>query len=346
MLAIARGSFKSILRSPSSVAFSLGFPLIFILGFVFLDNNNHYRIPLGFSNAQDTTTAVYQKLGNIAGIELITGSEDKLTQLFKRNRLTASVHINKDSSITLSAPSYVKQGDVQVLQNLLQNSFATGAQQYSYVINEKVNTIEGRQYKVIDFILPGQLGFALLGASVFGVAFLFFNLRQQLVLKRFFATPVSRTNILLGETLSRTVFQLIAATIVIVAGVLFFDFTLIYGFWTYLQIMILCVIALVVFMGCGFLVSGIANSSAAVPSLANIFTLPQFILAGTFFPIDNFPPWLQKICNVLPLTHFNDAMRSICFDGASLADRWFNVLVILIWGVIIYALAVRFFRWE
>jgi len=52
--------------------------------------------------------------------------------------------------------------------------------------------VEGRKYQTIDFILPGQLGFSLLSAGIFGTAFIFISLRQTLVLKRFFATPVKR----------------------------------------------------------------------------------------------------------------------------------------------------------
>src|SRR6185436_7390629 len=69
------------------------------------------------------------------------------------------------------------------------------------IVREK--DIPGREYKTIDFILPGQLGFSLLSAGVFGVAFMFFSLRNTLVLKRFFATPTNRTFIILGEGLSR-----------------------------------------------------------------------------------------------------------------------------------------------
>lgn len=346
MLAIARGSFKSILRSPSSVAFSLGFPLLFILGFVFLDNSKNFQLPVGFDNAYDTSSAMYKQIAQTPGIEIISANKNEMDDLYRHNRIIASININTDSTISISAPAYAKQNDLQALNRLLKSSFESGEQQYIYRVKDEVQPLPGRHYNTIDFILPGQLGFALLGGSVFGIAFLFFNLRETLVLKRFFATPISRTHILFGETLSRTVFQLIAATIVIIFGYYFFDFTLYRGFWSFLQVMLLCVISLVAFMGCGFLVSALANSSSAVPALANIFTLPQFILAGTFFPIDNFPKWLQPICKALPLTHFNDAMRSICFDGATFADRWLNVLVIAAWGILIFAITVKRFRWE
>ncbi|WP_371357727.1 hypothetical protein, partial [Salmonella sp. M134] len=84
----------------------------------------------------------------------------------------------------------------QVIQSIL-SAVISGLNQQQFpekqtvaVISKEVNQIPGRVYRTIDFILPGQLGFSLLSAGVFGVAFLFFNLRQQLVLKRFYATPI------------------------------------------------------------------------------------------------------------------------------------------------------------
>ena len=203
-----------------------------------------------------------------------------------------------------------------------------------------------RKYRTIDFILPGQLGFSLLSAGVFGVAFLFFNLRQQLVIKRFFATPVSKTAIVLGEGLSRVIFQLMTAIIIIGIGHFAFQFTLVHGWMTFFEIMVLSFIALLVFMGFGFIVSGLAKTEGSIPPFANIITLPQFLLAGTFFSVDAFPTWLQPLCRMLPLTYFNDAMRKIAFEGAHLTDCWPQIGVLLLWGVIVYIAAIKIFRWE
>ena len=110
--------------------------------------------------------------------------------------------------------------------------------------------------------------------------------------------------------------------------------------------MILSVIALIVFLGFGFVVSGIAKNESAVPPIANLITLPQFLLAGTFFPISNFPDWLQPVSRVLPLTYLNEALRKISFEGASLLDVRYDILIMLIWGIIVYAIAVKVFKWE
>jgi ABC-2 type transport system permease protein len=203
-----------------------------------------------------------------------------------------------------------------------------------------------REYKTIDFILPGQLGFSLLASGVFGVAFMFFNLRITLVLKRFFATPITRPYIILGEMLSRVLFQMLTAFVIILAGKLLFGFTLVHGVTTFVDMLILSFIGLIVFMGFGFIVSGIAKNDSTIPPLANLITLPQFLIGGTFFSINVFPPWLRGIAQAMPLTHLNNALREVAFEGRGLWDVRSEIGILLLWGVVVYFVAIKVFKWE
>jgi ABC-2 type transport system permease protein len=139
---------------------------------------------------------------------------------------------------------------------------------------------------------------------------------------------------------------LITAIVILTVGHFAFNFTLVHGWLTFAELLFLSFIGLVVFMGFGFVVSGLARNESTIPPFANLFTLPQFLLAGTFFPIDNFPSWLQPICRVLPLTHLNDAMRNVAFEGAHLVDCGKQLGILGIWAVVSYGLAVKTFRWE
>jgi ABC-2 type transport system permease protein len=125
-----------------------------------------------------------------------------------------------------------------------------------------------------------------------------------------------------------------------------FGFTLIHGITTVLNMLVLSAIGLIIFMGFGFTVSGIAKNESSVPPLSNIITLPQFLLSGTFFSITAFPAWLQYISKVLPLTHLNDAMRKVAFEGAGLGDVTHQLLILFAWFIGIYAVAVKTFKWE
>ena len=361
MLAITRASLKSIFRSPSAVIFSFVFPFVFILVFGFIGGNGGgpvYNIAL--AENCDTSNALYDSIKASKRIKIVQFSSDKeLRRSLEKGKLAAILNIQKnvDSfppyryNIKSTTASNDKWPQLMPVLNNIVNTISN--QQYTnrpvYAIDKTdytkdIETI--REYRTIDFILPGQLGFSLLSSGVFGVAFMFFNLRSTLVLKRFFATPISRTNIILGEGLARVIFQMITAIVIILAGYFFFHFTLINGIETLLEMLVLSFIGLVIFMGLGFIVSGLATSDSTIPPFANLLTLPQFLLGGTFFSVEAFPKWLQPISKILPLTHLNTAMRAVAFEGQSLWEVKNEIGILLIWGVVVYAVAVKVFKWE
>ncbi|MBP7166391.1 MAG: ABC transporter permease [Bacteroidia bacterium] len=361
MLAISKASFRSILRSPSAVVFTLAFPLIFILVFGFISGGG-INLWVALDSTSDTKNPIFDSIATMKGIHLVPGlSEEAIQRDLQKGKFDAVLKISRlpnDSTNGQGLPKYalevtttqVSREKGIIIRSMLEhyadkaNLLAAGIHQP--MLQLKTKEINVREYKTIDFILPGQLGFSLLSSGVFGTAFVFFNLRQTLVIKRFFATPIRKPFIVLGEALSRLVFSLTGAAFLILIGHFAFGFTLIHGFTTFVSMLLLSAVGLILFMGFGFVVSGIAKSESTIPPLANIVTLPQFLLSGTFFEISNFPDWLQPICRVLPLTYLNDAMRMVAYEGVGLSQLLLPLGVILAWGIFIYALAVRVFRWE
>jgi ABC-2 type transport system permease protein len=361
MFAITKASLRAIFRSPSAVVFGFAFPFIFILVFGFIGGNSGrqtYKVAL--DNNADTANELYNALKNTQGITILRyHNEDSLADDMQRGRLAGIINIQKNLSgkppfnFTLRStnsssdkwPQFkaLAEGVINELSNRIYNGRPTYA---SFDFDYKKDITEIREYKTIDFILPGQLGFSLLASGVFGVAFMFFNLRNTLVLKRFFATPISRIYIILGEMFSRVIFQMLTAIVIILAGRFFFGFTLIHGFQTFVEMLVLSFTGLIVFMGFGFIVSGVARNDSTIPPFANIITLPQFLIGGTFFPIDVFPKWLQWIAKVMPLTHLNTALREVAFEGKNLWDVKIEIGILLLWGIAVYAVAVKVFKWE
>jgi ABC-2 type transport system permease protein len=358
MMAITRASLKAIFRSPSAVIFSFAFPFVFILVFGFLGSGGRLSMRVAFAENTDTVNILYPILKGVSGLNIISKSKKELQEDLEKGRLTAIINIQKSDSaskgyvVQLTSSDAANPQNIQVLRSILDGIIKNinekvYSQSPTYAtVSSEVKKIPGRVYRTIDFILPGQLGFSLLSSGVFGVAFIFFNLRQTLVLKRFFATPIRRGYIVFGEGLSRVIFQLITAVTILLFGHFFFNFTLVHGWITFVELLVLSFVGLVVFMGFGFIVSGIAKNESTIPPLANLFTLPQFLLAGTFFSIDNFPSWLQPFCRVLPLTHLNDAMRNVAFEGAHLTNCGKQLGVLGIWALLSYALAIKVFKWE
>ena len=353
MLAITKASLKALVRNPSAVIFNLLFPLIFIIVFGFI-SGGEFNIDVAIETGSDENNAVIKSLEKIKSLRLVKNqSSAEIMSKLERGKLDAVIKIYKNEKgsevVNLkTTKASLEGGNIfrMMLSQIIDKQNLALFKSDIPMTELKEEIVEGRKFKTIDFILPGQLGFSLLSAGVFGTAFIFISLRQTLVIKRFFATPVKRMYIILGESLSRMTFSIFSAIIIILIGNLFFGFTLVNGFITFINMLALSVIALLVFLGFGFIVSGIAKNESAVPAIANLITLPQFLLAGTFFPISNFPEWLQPVSRVLPLTYLNEALRKISFEGAGIFDVRNDILIMLIWGVVVYAVAVKVFKWE
>ncbi len=353
--ALIKASLQSILKSPSAVVFSIIFPLVFILVFGFVGNvGSNFNLTVAPSPGADTSMPIFRVLLQQPQLHWdFPASQDELERSLTEGQVLAAIDIVERPG---RAPLVQVNGNASRFTELLQLQTVIEAsaiqtdpdlqQRVAGLMDLDLRFEARKEYKMIDFILPGQLGFSLLAAGVFGTAFVFFNLRQTLVLKRFFATPVRREVIVLSEGIARLVFQMMGAVIIISLGYYFFGFTLVEGWLTFLKMLLVCALGMMIFMGFGFVISGIAKSEATIPPLSNIITLPQFLLAGTFFPVEVFPSWLQPVCKILPLTYLNDALRRISFEGAGLFEIRWDLAILLLWGVVVYLLAARLFKWE
>jgi ABC-2 type transport system permease protein len=283
----------------------------------------------------------------------------------KKGRIAGILQVSRDSVLTVRAPGRASVLPHYKVQLTVSNSTADKWPLLQSVLKESieglnermlpskptiaemnVTTIAGRAYHTIDFILPGQMGFSLLMAGVFGSAFLLFGLRQSLVLKRFAATPIRRSSLIVGELVSRLLFQVIGFIIMVTIGTLLFGFTLAHGFLTFFEMSLLSIPGIVVFTGMGFIISGRVQNESSVAPIANTITLPQILLCGLFFPVENYPHWLQTFCRSLPLTFFVDGLRKIAFEGEHIWQIPRELAGLFGWAILVGFAAVRAFRWE
>jgi ABC-2 type transport system permease protein len=321
-------------------------------------DNSSVNIKMGVDPRSDTANIVYRSILSIKMIHPQTGIESKeLLEALRKGRITAVLHINKEQT-TNGFPRYLielttassSMDKIALLETVIRESVAQ-LNEKIFPDNKTAATVEvkkipGTAYHQIDFILPGQIGFSILMACIFSSAFLFFNLRQGFVLKRFFATPILPVYLILGELFSRLFFQVIGIVIMVSLGYFAFHFTLINGLSTFFEMMVFSLFGMIVFMGIGFSISSILQNESSIAPVANTITLPQILLCGLFFPVENYPHWLQFFCKILPLTLLVDGLRKIAFEGTHIWQMPGELLGIFCWTVFISFITIRVFRWE
>src|SRR5215469_14719460 len=196
--------------------------------------------------------------------------------------------------------------------------------------------------RYIDFLIPGLLGMNLMNSGMWGIGFALVDMRQRKLLKRFVGTPMRRTDFLLALASSRLILMIIEVGLLLVFGVLFFHMRVLGSVGS---IALIAAIGSLTFGGVGLLTASRAQKIESVSGLINLVMMPMWIFSGVFFSYERFPQAIHPLIKALPLTALNDALRASILEGTPLFRQWPRLLVMIVWGGISFALALKWFRW-
>jgi ABC-2 type transport system permease protein len=203
-----------------------------------------------------------------------------------------------------------------------------------------ISSEPGARY--IDFLIPGLLGMNLMNSGMWGIGFALVDLRQRKLLKRFVASPMRRGDFLLALASSRLILMLIELVLLLGFGTLVFHMH-VAGSWP--AILVISTVGALSFGGIGLLTASRTQKIETVSGLINLVMMPMWILSGVFFSYERFPAVLHPLIQALPLTALNDALRAAILEGAPITHQAGRLLVMCLWGIISYLLALRWFRW-
>jgi len=163
-----------------------------------------------------------------------------------------------------------------------------------------------------------------------GISFL----RERIggTLERLLATPVSRAEIVLGYSLGFGFFATIQVALVLafVLGRLEMPalgpipaFAIGLGVRTVGNPLIAYLLVLVLGLGAvslGIFLSTFARTELQILQFIPIVIVPQGLLGGFFWPIEQLPNLLQPVARILPVTYAIDGLRQVMIAGAGLSS--------------------------
>jgi ABC-2 type transport system permease protein len=144
----------------------------------------------------------------------------------------------------------------------------------------------------------------------------FLRERSLGTLERLMASPLRRTEIVIGYMLGFTIVALVQAVEVLAFGLLVLDLYNVGSVWLIFGIEVLLAIGAV---NLGIFLSTFARNEFQAVQFIPLVVVPQVLLSGLLVPVSSEPEWLQWISNALPLTYAVDALRDVMLRGADLA---------------------------
>ncbi len=336
---------REFYREPAALFWVYGFPLVLAgaLGLAFSEK----PVPAAIVDVQDdpanpdATERLRAALAADPGVTVAVHDAAACRQRLRTSKADAVVVPRPESASGREYLFDATRAESVLARNAADRALLRAANPAQAPALESPVTEPGGRY--IDFLVPGLLGMNLLGGGLFGVGFAVADMRIRKLLKRFQATPMRRTDFMLSLMLSRLLFTLIDIGLLLGFAHLAFDIR-VRG--NPLAFAVLVAAGGASFAGLGLLLGSRARTMETAAGLVNAVMLPMYVLSGVFFSAARFPEAAQPILRVLPLTALNDGLRAVMNDGAGWEALPYPLLVLGVWGVICFALALRIFRWR
>ncbi len=153
---------------------------------------------------------------------------------------------------------------------------------------------------ISDWVIGNALVSSQL-AAMFGVGVKLVGERNNGTLSMIIAAPASNISVVLPEVVVRIIESIITITFSLLCGMAIFGMS--FSITTLLKILLIIVVASYSAMGFGMIISSFALLTRDVNLLLNIASMSFLSLTGANFPISYLPIGLQKIANIMPLTH-------------------------------------------
>jgi len=190
-------------------------------------------------------------------------------------------------------------------------------------------------------IVPGLIGVILTMTMVLFTGVAIVRERERGNMELLIATPVSRSELMIGKVLPYAVIGLVQTTVVLLLGVWLFDVP-VRG--SVLDVYIAAVLLILANLTLGLLISTKAQSQFQAMQMTFFVFLPSILLSGFMFPFAGMPRVVQWLAELLPLTHFLRLIRGVMLRGADLFALWPDVLALVAFTTIMMTLAIMRFR--
>jgi ABC-2 type transport system permease protein len=211
-------------------------------------------------------------------------------------------------------------------------------------LNISPRSVDNANAQAIHHIFPIFTGLGVLLVGTLGIASAMPTDRKSQILRRLKATPIHKSQVVLGTGLAFTVMGIALATVMTIIAMTLFNMHIPVGSLATLAGFL--VIGLVSMVGVGLTVGSWAKNPTQGEGVGQVIFLASMGLSGVWFPVALMPEFLQGIVAFMPLTPVIDGIRFILVDNASLGDLLPQLAVMAGWILISYFASFKLFRWE
>jgi ABC-2 type transport system permease protein len=261
-------------------------------------------------------------------------------------RREASVMLIADGSESQSASigvNYATMIAAKYSQKIIFEAFerAKGLGLKPVFVNTEVRVWYNPELKSRNFMVPGVLGLILMVMTTSLASLGIVRERETGTMEQLIVTPIRPYQLIVGKLLPFVLIGLVDATFVITVARGWFGIP-VRG--SVALLFALCLAFMLNTLGIGLFISTISRTQQQAMLTSLFFILPQMLLSGFVFPIENMPKVFQYLTTIIPLRYFFVIIRGIMLKGAGWPELWHQAAALLALGTVVLALSVARFH--
>jgi len=329
---------KEYYRDRASFGWNIMFPFLIIFGFALIFQNGGQRpYKIAILTSQTIHSDIQQQICSHELFSCIpfTNKEmaiDKLNH-HKLDMVLENISQPFKYWINTSSPKGI------LSEGLLTRISMSKEERHQRLIKQ---TIHSKPVYYIEWLFPGIISMGMMFSSLFGIGFSIVRYRQNGVLKRLKATPLTSFEYLCAQIISRLL--MILATNII----LFIGCSWLLGFQckgSLLHLFIYFSIGTISVISLGLIVAARTKTEELAHGLLNMITWPMMFLSEVWFSIEDAPQWIKNFSMCLPLSHVTHGLRQIMNDGVHLFHLSSEIFCLTMMTCIFLCVGSLMFKW-
>jgi lipooligosaccharide transport system permease protein len=183
--------------------------------------------------------------------------------------------------------------------------------------------LEGGQ-EYVDFIAPGIVaGYGMFSATFECTYGSFVRMKVQKTYDAIIATPLNIEDVAAGEVFWGATRALLTSCFILAVAA---SFGLVHSPWAVLVVP-LSLLSGIMFASIALFFTSLAPSIYSFNYYFTLFMTPMFFFSGVFFPLDSFPPLVQHLSWIAPLTPVANLARAL-MGGDLSGGAWWGLAII------------------
>ncbi len=344
---------RQMRRDRITLAMIVAIPVLQLLLFGYAINTNLRDLKAGIADQANTSGSRALIMDVVATTVIkpakVVNTPDQLMSAMRRGEISLGIVIPPDFERRRAEGRELMQVLVDGSDNAVQSAAVQLAQ---LPVDGTSSATRGeRPISVVSFynperrsavnIVPGLIGVILTMTMVLFTGVAIVRERERGNMELLIATPVSRSELMIGKVLPYVAIGLIQTTVVLALGLWLFDVPL---NGSVLQVYVAAVLLIAANLTLGLLISTRAQSQFQAMQMTFFIFLPSILLSGFMFPFSGMPLPVQWLAEVLPLTHFLRLIRGVMLRGANLWEMWTDVIALLAFTSVMMTAAILRFR--